>query len=304
MPTRTTDRVAIKHPIAARICRAEASQACSPIVSLAFAPGSAAQYNDELPSELTRGDARLLHYEVAFPNHAGKVAGRSNVAYSAAGTAPAGVTGLSAQSRQDGVLLSWQPVSGAVPSYFRLERLLLTVPAPTEKPKSPLAAPAPAPSETLQVRSGDHDPGHAIDASAEFNQRYRYVVERVVNQTLAGQTVEVEGPPSQPVEVATKDVFPPAVPQGLVAVADSAAGAIDLSWSPDTDTDLAAYDVYRRDAKQNEPAKRIASVGLETSYRDTTAQAQHTYAYSLSAVDQAGNESQHSAEVEETLPSQ
>ena len=304
MPTRTTDRVAIKHPIAARICRAEASQACSPIVSLAFAPGSAAQYNDELPPELTRGEARLLHYEVAFPNHAGKIAGRSNVAYSAAGAAPAEVTGLTAQTRQDGVLLSWQPVSSGVPSYFRIERLLLTVPAQTEKPKSPLAAPTPAPSETLQVQPGDHDPGHAVDPSAAFNQRYRYVVERVVNQTLAGQTVEIQGVPSEPCEVPTKDEFPPAVPQGLVAVADSAAAAIDLSWSPDTDSDLAAYDVYRRDTSQNEPARRIASVGLETSYRDTTAQAHHTYAYALSAVDQSGNESQHSAEVEETLPSQ
>ena len=67
--------------------------------------------------------------------------------------------------------------------------------------------------------------------------------------------------------------------------------------------DLAAYVVYRRDIKQNEPGQRIASVGLETSYRDTNAQPEHSYAYSLSAVDQSGNESQHSAEVEETLPS-
>jgi hypothetical protein len=304
MPTKTTDKVPIKHPIAARICRAEASQPCSPIASLTVAPGSAAQYNDELPAELTRGEARLLHYEVAFPNHAGKTGGSSNIAYSAAGEAPAPVTGLTAQTRKDGVLLSWQPVPGAVPSFFRIERLLLTAPVQSEKPKSPLAAPAPAASQTLQVETGDHDPGHAVDVSAEFNQRYRYAVERVVHQALAGQTVEVESATGEPCEITTKDTFPPAVPQGLVAVADSAAGAIDLSWSPDTDSDLAAYVIYRRDTKQNEPAQRIASVGLETSYRDTTAKAEHSYAYSLSAVDQSGNESQHSAEVEETLPSQ
>jgi hypothetical protein len=303
MPTRTTDRVTLKHPIAARICRGVAGQSCTPIVSLAFAPGSAAKYNDELPPDLVKGEARLLHYEVAFPNRAGKVAAGSNVVYSAAGEAPAGVTGAGAQTQQKGVLLSWQTASGPVPSFFRIERLQLSAPAQPEKPRSPLAAPIPAASQTLQVQTGDHDPGHAIDSSAEFNQRYRYVVERVMNQTLAGQTVEVEGPPSEPVEVATKDVFPPAVPQGLVAVADSAAGAIDLSWSPDSDSDLAAYDVYRRDTRQNDPAHRIASVGLETSYRDTTAQPEHTYAYSLSAVDQSGNESQHSAEIEETLPS-
>jgi hypothetical protein len=303
MPTRTTDRVTLKRPIAARICRGVAGQSCTPIVSLAFAPGSAAKYNDELPPDLARGEARLLQYEVAFPNRAGKIAGSSNAVCSAAGDAPAAVTAVTAQTQQNGVLLGWQTASGPVPSFFRIERLQLTTAAQPEKPRSPLAAPTPAASQTLQVQTGDHDPGHAIDTSAEFNQRYRYVVERVMNQTLSGQTVEVEGPPSDPVEVATKDTFPPAVPQGLVAVADSAAGAIDLSWSPDSDSDLVAYVVYRRDIKQNEPAQRIASVGLETSYRDTNAQPEHTYAYSLSAVDQSGNPSQHSAEVEETLPS-
>ena len=97
--------------------------------------------------------------------------------------------------------------------------------------------------------------------------------------------------------------FPLRCPRGLVAVADAAAGAIDLSWSPDSDSDLAAYRVYRRDAHGGLPAQRIASVGVETSYRDTGAQPEHTYAYSVSAVDQSGNESKHSPEVEETLPS-
>jgi fibronectin type 3 domain-containing protein len=53
----------------------------------------------------------------------------------------------------------------------------------------------------------------------------------------------------------------------------------------------------------NPAAQRIASVGVETSYRDTAMQPGHTYAYSLSAVDQSGNESKRSPEVEETLPS-
>ena len=266
-------------------------------------------------------------------NHAGKSAGPSNIAYSAAGTGPARLTGLTARMRRDGVLLSWQPVEQPMLVSFRIERLQLTAPTEPEKPRSPLAPPIPATAQTLQVQGGDSgaphadlsnadpahsdrahsdpahadpahaDPGHAIDASALFGQRYRYVVERFVTRSLSGQTIEVQGPPSEPIELVTTDVFPPTVPQGLVAVADSAAGAIDLSWSPDSDSDLAAYDVYRRDTQRNQPAQRVASVGMETSYRDTTVQPGHTYTYSLSAVDQAGNESQHSAEVEETLPS-
>ena len=303
MPTRTTDRVVLKHPIPVQVCRAVETGPCKPIDSVDFAPGAAGQYSDELPNDLTRGPDRLLRYEIAFPNHAGKSAGPSNAAYSAAGAGPAALAGLTTQMRRDGVLLSWEPVAQPVPVMFRIERLQLTAPKEPEKPRSPLAPPIPAAAQTLQVQAEDgSDPGHAIDASALFSQRYRYVVERFVSRTLSGQTVEVQGPPSDPIELATTDKFAPAVPQGLAVVADSAAGAIDLSWSPDSDSDLAAYYVYRRDFHQ-QPSLRIGSVGVETSYRDTTAQPEHTYAYSLSAIDQSGNESQHSAEVEETLPS-
>ena len=161
----------------------------------------------------------------------------------------------------------------------------------------------PAVDQTLVVHSLDGvDPGRALDNSALFNQQYRYVVERVATLALSGQSVEVQGPASEAILVTTTKKFPPAVPQGLVAVADAAAGAIDLSWSPDSDSDLAAYRVYRRDVHEGLPAQRIASLGTETSYRDTGAQPDHTYAYSVSAIDQSGNESEHSPEIEETLP--
>jgi fibronectin type 3 domain-containing protein len=206
--------------------------------------------------------------------------------------------------RQDGVLLGWKPVSEPGRSIlFRIERLQLTVPAPQEARSSPLAPSLPSSTQTLVVHGRDgEDPGHAIDTSALFNQRYRYVVERVASLDLSGRSVEVQGLPSEAIEVTTSDVFPPAVPQGLVAVADSVAGAIDLSWIPNSDSDLAAYRVYRRDVQGSLPAQRVASVGVETSFRDTAAQPEHTYAYSVSAIDQSGNESKRSPEVEETLP--
>jgi hypothetical protein len=273
-----------------------------------LAPGAAGTYTDALPPDLVHQPDRLLRYEVALLNHAGKSAGPSNPAYSAAGNSPAPVTGLTGQVRQDGVLLSWKPVpdSGRDPErsmVFRIERLQLTIPAPQEVRSSPLAPSPPSPTQTLVVHGRDgEDPGHAIDTSVLFNQRYRYVVERVPTLHLSGQSVEIQGMPSEAIEVTTKDIFPPAVPQGLVAVADSAAGAIDLSWTPDSDSDLAAYRVYRRDVQGSLPAQRIASVGVETSFRDTAVQPEHAYAYSVSAVDQNGNESKRSAEVEETLP--
>jgi len=304
MPTRTTDHLPLRHPVRVQICRGTDSGPCTNAGTLSLAPGAAGTYTDVLPSDLSQKPDRLLRYEVALQNHAGKSAGPSNPAYSAAGNSPGDVTGLTGQVRQDGVLLSWKPVPGSGRSIiFRIERLQLTVPAPQEARSSPLAAPVPSPAQTLAVRARDgEDPGHAIDTSALFNQRYRYVVERVASFDLSGRSVEVQGLPSEAIEVTTTDRFPPAVPQGLVAVADSAAGAIDLSWTPDTDSDLAAYRVYRRDVQGSSPAQRVASVGVETSFRDTAVQPEHTYAYSVSAVDQSGIESQRSPEAEETLP--
>jgi Fibronectin type III domain len=304
MPTRTTDHIALKHPITVQVCRAVESGPCVNVASLNLPPGGAGAYQDPLPPELTRGPDRLLRYEVALRNHAGKSAGPSNPAYSAAAASPAALAGVSGQMRSDGVLFSWKPAAdGGRSVFFRIERLRVTASAPEEARRSPLAPSLPPAAQTLAVHTTDgSDPGHAVDTSALFNQQYRYVLERVATLELSGHTVEIQGPPSEAIPVTTKDIFAPAVPQGLVAVADTAAGAIDLSWSPDSDSDLAAYRVYRRDVQGGNSAQRIASPGVETSYRDAGVQPEHTYAYSVSAVDQSGNESKPSPEVEETLP--
>jgi hypothetical protein len=303
-PKRTTDRVALRHPVSAAVCRATENAACTDVGTLDVAPGAAGNYADTLPSDLAQNPDRILRYEVFLRNHAGKSAGPSNAAYSAAGRSPAAVTGLTAQMRPEGVLLGWTPISDSGRAVvIRIERVQLTLPAATEARRSPLAPAPPPAAQMLAVHTQDGvDPGHAIDTSALFNQRYRYTLERVTTLTPDGQSVEIQGPPSEPIEVLTKDTFPPAVPQGLVAVADSAAGAIDLSWMPDSDPDLAAYHIYRRDLQGGVLARQIASVGVETSFRDTAVEAGHTYAYSVSAMDQTGNPSNRSPEVNETLP--
>ncbi len=304
MPTRTTDRVPLRHPVTVQICRAIDGGLCANITSLALAPGAAGTYTDSLTPDLVHSPDRLLRYEVAIRNHAGKSAGPSNPAYSAAGAIPAELTGFAGQMGRDGVALSWKPVAEPGRTVaFRIERLQLTAPPTEEVRRSPLAPSAPPVMQTLVVHPRDgEDPGHAIDTSVLFNQRYRYVMERVVTLELSAKSVEVKGTPSEAIEVSTNDTFAPAVPQGLVAVADTAAGAIDLSWSPDTDADLAAYHIYRRDLQEGSPAHRVASVNVETSFRDTEVKQEHTYAYSVSAIDQSGNESKPSPEVEETLP--
>jgi fibronectin type 3 domain-containing protein len=128
-------------------------------------------------------------------------------------------------------------------------------------------------------------------------------VERVARLTLDGHLVEVSGGPSAPATIAARDVFPPAVPQGLEAVADDQGSAIDLSWTPGTEADLAGYRVYRRIAASSEPAARVSGTTLlpDPAWRDQSAQAGVRYAYSVSATDKSGNESARSPEVLEIL---
>ena len=303
MPTRNTDHIVLRHPVPTQVCRAIGKDPCARVGKLLLAPGGAGEYTDVLPADLAQGPDRLLRYEVALLNHAGKSAGASNAAYSAAGASPPPIAGLNGQVRKDGVLLNWQPAAEPGRSIiFRIERRDLTAPVAADTPKSPLAPAVPEVNQTLVVHGADGtDAGYGLDNSALLNRQYRYVVERVATLAVGGQSVEVQGPPSPAIVITTTDVFPPAVPQGLVAVADAAAGAIDLSWSPNTDSDLAAYHVFRRDVDGGLAAQQIAVVKTESSFRDTGVQPGHTYAYSVSAIDQNGIESKQCSEVQETL---
>jgi fibronectin type 3 domain-containing protein len=77
---------------------------------------------------------------------------------------------------------------------------------------------------------------------------------------------------------------------------------VDLTWAPNTDSDLAGYNVYRRE--DNGPWTRINSTLLATpAYRDGNVAAGRTYFYAVTAVDVHGNESVRSPQTEEAVPS-
>jgi fibronectin type 3 domain-containing protein len=109
-----------------------------------------------------------------------------------------------------------------------------------------------------------------------------------------------------------RDTFPPHAPSGLEAVPGGVTAAdrsIDLSWTPDTDADLAGYFVYRQEVDEKgvvaSTATRLNLTPVAgPAYRDQTAMAGHRYAYRVTAVDTAGNESAPSAEVQESLREQ
>ncbi len=308
MPKRDTDKLLLKGSVQARVCRKETSAGrCIVAGSVRLAPGADAAFTETLPGALVSGEPRALTYYVELLNAKGRSAGMSNGAETVAGAAPAAVSGLSAEMRKDGVLLKWAPDAAASGStVIRLERKLLTpaTPKPHSQP-GPLAPPAEPVERTLLVQAGVQR-GEAIDKDIRFGESYAYRVQRVAEVTANGQKLELAGPFSVPVRIDAEQLFPPEVPGGLAAVAaageNGAGPAIDLSWQPNTDADLAGYIVYRREGDGEWQRISAAQPVVRPGYHDPNVQPGHTYFYAVSAIDQEGHESTRSAEAQETVP--
>ena len=139
-----------------------------------------------------------------------------------------------------------------------------------------------------------HETSYA-DSDFEFSRLYSYRVRAVVSQN--GSTAESAD--SQAVDIMPKDVFPPAPPAGPTGLYTS--GAVELIWTPNLDSDLAGYQVYRREAGQ--PEVRLNSELVRSAlFRDVTATPGHHYYYRITAEDLNGNKSEPSAEVEVDIP--
>jgi hypothetical protein len=317
MPKKSTDKLLLKGSVAAYVCRKEAAggNCVAAGGEVQFAPGAIGSFTETLPAELAAGAPRPLSYFVELRNHKGRSAGLSNAAVVLAGEAPAPVANLSAEVRKAGVVLRWSPMqTAAQESSIRLRRKLLN-PPPAKPPQQGLLTPQPEPVEqNLLVDSCAPEAGkggcRALDSSIRFGQAYEYRAQRVARVTVEGKTLELAGELSAPVRVEALDIFPPAVPTGLAAVAttgDNGAGsapqyAIDLSWQPVTDADLAGYAVYRREGDGG--WQRISPAGplVPPAFHDSQVQPGHSYRYAVSSIDQGGNESARSAETEESVP--
>jgi hypothetical protein len=129
------------------------------------------------------------------------------------------------------------------------------------------------------------------DSQVDFGKTYVYVVRSVT--TVAGNPLESSD--SDPLVVAPVDTFPPATPQGVVAAVLTNPGAaspeVDLSWSINTEPDLAGYRVYRNEQEKGKGQLVNPDLLLSPAYRDTTIALGHKYWYCVTAVDRSGNES-------------
>jgi hypothetical protein len=153
-----------------------------------------------------------------------------------------------------------------------------------------------------QLSAGNHGM-EFVDTGIEWEKSYQYWITPVTLWQDNGRKGQVEGDDSAVVDVMAHDSFPPASPAGLEAVFTAAPpnSFIDLTWTANTENDLAGYNVYRHTA--NTPPVKINSELVKTPrFPDPGVQPATKYFYSVTAVDLRGNESAKSQETSETVP--
>ncbi len=301
-----------------------------------------ATFTDTLPSAIQQADpAGFAAYGVEVMNEAGRAAGLSNqVRVTLTPTIPP-FASFVAQTNAQGVLLSWVcPLqsgrSAGVKYLFRIYRR----PGQTKIAETKIAATKTDETKTAETKTGEtkiaeldatdcvvgpgglanvtsQPSGEAprtteaqgkvvssfLDQNLEWEHAYFYRGAVVSVVESAGKPTEVEGDDTPQVRVFAHDVFPPAVPSGLQAVFSGPGQQtfIDLIWAPVTDADLDGYNVYRHE--EGGAAVKVNSELVKTpAYRDMQVVTGRTYFYSVSAVDQRGNESARSEETSESVP--
>ena len=134
------------------------------------------------------------------------------------------------------------------------------------------------------------------DAPVMFERARCYSV-----RAVRGLTELVIGEASPPVCFKPVDVFPPAPPQQLAAVASE--GAISLIWEPNVEPDVGGYLVLRGEVSDATLQPLTATPIPESRYRDATTKPGVRYVYAVIAVDSrvpVPNWSAESNRVEET----
>jgi hypothetical protein len=126
------------------------------------------------------------------------------------------------------------------------------------------------------------------DQNFSFGTTYRYFVRAVA----ADAVPPIESLDSNVVEFLAKDSFPPAPPTGLTIISGTA--FIALSWEANNEPDLAGYRIWRREAGQTDFVLLGSLPATESSYSDSAVEKNKRYDYAITALDDAGNESQKS----------
>jgi hypothetical protein len=297
VPWQSTDKLPLRGvTVRGVLCREVEHQGC--IVVAGLAPKVRGQHtlvtwHDDLPPALASGPPRMLSYRVEFFNDTGRSAGPSDAAITVAGSAPAVVEDFHAEGSRLGVVLRWAPAPAAEGEVV-LEREDL---APVATQDAKRAKPG-----VIWLQS-NATAGSTLDTTAQPGTPYRYTAVRERVAQLGGGKLRYRSAASAPVEFTLNTIYPPPVPTGLTAAGfapDGGSYAVDLVWQPIDDAGmvagLAGYNIYREplDANSRSAGERIrlnAQPVPLPAFHDATAKSMQRYRFSVTAVDNRGNES-------------
>lgn len=317
VPTETTDRQAFRHVGPTQICRGVGSSLAgcgtavaelnpeSPVGAIKKSrfhknstvqgqAGPKASYTDQLsPSLELQNPTSDLVYALSVTNSFGRSAGLSNQVLVPSAPALPAPSNLNANVSAEGVRLTWAAVSpsqdvAGLKYEYRIYR------RDVQTQRDSIAGEVPV--------VGDNNPTF-LDTGFQWEKTYDYRLTVVTVVEAASGNQEVEGDDTPATQVVTHDIFPPRTPSGLQAVFSGPGQKpfIDLVWTPNTESDFASYNVYRRE--EGGQAVKVNADPLKTpAYRDFDVAAGRTYLYSVSAADVRGNQSPKSPEAEETVP--
>ncbi len=137
------------------------------------------------------------------------------------------------------------------------------------------------------------------DSNFEWGESYSYFV-RAYTEVSTGIDESADSPVAA---IVPRDVFPPSPPAGLRAVATETSAEISWNLSPEPDT--AGYNIYRRALSGSAPSQPVrlnAELLSAPVFSDKDVQRQRRYIYTVTAVDDKGNESGPSAPLEVAIP--
>jgi hypothetical protein len=264
------------------------------------------QFLDPLkPEELASHSGEQVVYLVRTRASKKRASADSNVAAVRVYPVAERITDLRAQVTETAIELSWSPpqrTSAGVPleslAGYRIYRAEVEPGAEAAAAQEPLKTRLRAPLERLASA-----PSSAfLDTQFEFGHTYLYTVRSVVQY----ESNSAESADSSPLVITARDVFPPAAPKGLevifVPATSSVPAHLELSWSINTETDLAGYNVYRS-AQLDTLGQRLNAELLPAPvFRDMSVAPGQRYTYRVTAVDRAGNESRPSEPASAEVP--
>ena len=144
----------------------------------------------------------------------------------------------------------------------------------------------------IRMNEAPLDAPRLEDRDIVFGRSYAYTV----RATAVDVPPFAESDPAPEIRVEVKDTFPPQPPQGVIAIVGR--DFVALSWEANRESDLMGYRVWRKCRGEQEFVPLKNEPVPENAYTDRTIAAVSDCVYAVTAVDQEGNESRISNEVQ------